>query len=61
MERYINEENNWDHYVEGYEVDVPVVGVSQNEVLQALPEIKTGKVPTLSEISLELIAASWGV
>ena len=38
-----------------------VVCVCREEVLQALNEIKIGKVPGPSELSLELIAASWGV
>ena len=36
------------------------VCVNRQEVLQALNEIKTGKAPGPSEVSLELIAASVG-
>ena len=37
MERIMNEENDWDHNVEGDTVDCPVVCVSrEEEVLQAL-------------------------
>ena len=39
----------------------PVVGVSREEVLQALNEMKTRKAPGPSEVSQELIAASRGV
>ena len=60
-ERIINEENHWDHSVEGDAVEGPVVCVSREEVLQALNEMKTGKAPGPSEVSQELIAASGGV
>ena len=56
MERIMNEENELDH-VEGDPVEGPVVCVSRGEVLQALNETKTGKVP----VNSELIAASRGV
>ena len=39
-------------------MEVPVVCVSREEVLQALNEMETGKVPSPSEASLELIVAS---
>ena len=45
MEQIMNEENDWDHNVEGDAVEGPVVCVSREEVLQALNELKTGKVP----------------
>ena len=47
--------------MEGDAVDGPVVCVSREEVLQALNEMKTGRAPGPSEVSLELIAASGGV
>ena len=53
--------NDWDHDVEGDTVEGPVVCVGREEVLQALNEMKTGKAPVPSEVSLELIAASGGV
>ena len=40
MERITNEENDWDHNVEGDEAEGPVVCVSREEVLQALNEIR---------------------
>ena len=61
VERIMNEVNDWDHKVEGDAVEGPVVLVSREEVLQALCEMKTGKAPEPSEVSLELIAASGGV
>ena len=61
MERLMNEDNDWDHNVQGDAVEGPVVCVSRQEVLQALDEMKTGKVPEPSKVSLELIAASGGV
>ena len=47
--------------MEGDAVEGPVVYVSREDVLQALNEMKTGKAPGPSEVSLELIAASGGV
>ena len=43
--------------MEGDAVEGPVVCVSGQEVLLALNETKTGKVPGPSEVTLELIAA----
>ena len=54
----MNEENDWDHNVEGDAVEGSVVCVSKEEVLQALNEMKKGKACGPSEVSLELIAAS---
>ena len=50
IERRMNEENDWDHNVEGDAVEGPVVCVSRKEVLQALNEMKTGKAPDPSEV-----------
>ena len=61
VERILNEENDWDHNVEGDTVEGPVVCVSREDVLQALNEMKTGNAPRASEVSFELIAASGGV
>ena len=61
IEGIMNEENDWDHNVEGDAVEGPVVCVSREEVLQALKGMKTGKAPGPSGVSLELIAASGGV
>ena len=61
MEQIMNEENYWDHNVEGDAVEGPVVCVSREEVLQALNETKTGIAPGPSKVSLELIAGSGGV
>ena len=47
--------------MEGDTVEGPVVCVSREKVLQALNEVKTGKAPGPSEVSLELIGASGGV
>ena len=58
MEWTMNEENDWDHNVEGYAVEGPVVCVCREKVLQALREMKAGKDPGPWEVSLELIAAS---
>ena len=61
MEGITNKENGWDHNVEGDAEDGPVVCVNREEVLQAYSEVKRGKAPVHSEVSLELIAASGGV
>ena len=61
MEKTMNDENDWDRNVQGDAAEGPVVCVSREEVLQALNEMKTGKVPGPSEVSLELIANSGGV
>ena len=58
IERIMNEENDWDHDVEGDAVEGPVGCVGREEVLQALNEMKTGRALGPSEVSLELIAAS---
>ena len=57
VERIMNEENDWDNNVERDAVEGPVVCVSREEVLQALNEMKTGKAPVASDVSLVLIAA----
>ena len=61
VERIMNDENDCDHSVEGDAVEGPVVCVCREEVLQALNEMKTGKAPGPSQVSIELIAASGGV
>ena len=61
MERIMNEENYWDHNVEGDAVEGLVVCENTQDVLQVLNEMKTGKAPGPSEVSLELIASSGGV
>ena len=47
--------------MEGNAVEGSVVCVSREEVIHALNEMKTGKAPAPSEVSLELTAASEGV
>ena len=44
--------------MEGDAVEGPVDCVSKEEVVQVLMEMKTGKAPGPSDVSLELIAAS---
>ena len=61
MERILNEENDWNRNVEGDTVEGPVVCVGREEVLQVSNEMKTGKSPGPSDVSIELIAASGGV
>ena len=57
----MNEESDWDQNVEVDAVEDPVVCVCTEEVPQALIELKIGKSPEPSEVSLGLIAASRGV
>ena len=47
--------------VEGDAVEGPEVWVSREKMLLTLNEMKTGKAPGPSEVSLQLIAASGGV
>ena len=54
----MNEENDWDHNVEGDAVERPVVCVERKCYRH---QMKTGKAFGPSEVSLELIAASGGV
>ena len=54
----MNEEIGWDLNMEGDAIEGAVVCVSIEELLQAINEMKTGKAPGPSEVSLELIAAS---
>ena len=61
MEWIMNEENDWDHNVEGDDVEGTADSVGREEVLQALNEMRTRKAPGPSEVSFELIAASHGV
>ena len=58
MERILDEENDWDHNVEGDSVEGPVVCVSREEVLQALNEMQTGKALARSDVPLEQVVAS---
>ena len=55
-----HEEIEWDHYL-GDAVEGLVVCVSRGEVLLALNDMKTGKAPRPSDVSLELIATSGAV
>ena len=55
VERMMNEENDWDHSVEGDAVETPVVCVGRE---QALNEVKTGRANGHSEVLLKLIAAN---
>ena len=47
--------------MEGDAVEGPVVCVTREDILQTLNDMKTGKAPGPSDVSLELIAASRGV
>ena len=52
LEGIMNEESDWDHYVERDTVEVPVECVNREEVMQAIGEMKT---PGCPDVSLELI------
>ena len=60
VEWIMNEENDWDHNLEGGAVEGPIVCVCREEVLQALNEMKTGKAHGPSEVSLQL-TAEWAL
>ena len=45
VERLMNEENVWEHYVEVDMVEDPVVCVNGDEAVQARKEMKTGGSP----------------
>ena len=47
MVRIMNEENDWDHIVEGNAAEGPVNCVCREEVVQVLNEMKIGKAWTL--------------
>ena len=57
MKGIMNEENDWDHNEEGDAVEGQVVYVSREEMLLALDEMKTGKAPGPSDVSLVFISA----
>ena len=61
MERMMNEENNWDHNAGDTVYGVVDCVRREEEVVQALNEMKIGKAPGHGEVSLELIAASGAV
>ena len=58
MERIMNGENKWDHYVEADLVKGPVKRVSREEVVKAMREMKVEKAAGTSEVSVEIVAAS---
>ena len=58
MERIMNEEDAWDHHVEGDAAEGAVVCVSRGQVVQVLDEMKAVKASGPSDVSLELIAVS---
>ena len=57
-QKYHDGKHDWDHNVEGDPAEGSVACVGREEVLQALNEMKTGKVPGYSDALLEMIAAS---
>ena len=59
MERIKNEENVWDHNVEGDAVESPVVCVGREEVLKALNENR--KSPCIFKSIIAVECCKWGV
>ena len=59
IERFMTEENDLDHNMEGDAVEGPVDCGYRDIVVQALSEVKTRSVHGSSDLSLELIATSW--
>ena len=58
MEKIMNEENEWDQKVEADPVEGPVEGISREEVVKAIKEMKIGKAAGPSEVCVEMIEAS---
>ena len=58
MERFMNEENEWNQNVQADLVEGPVERVSREEVAKALGKMKAGKAARPSEVSVKMIAAS---
>lgn len=58
MEKIMNEENEWDQKVEADLVEGPVEGISREEVVKAIKEMKMGKAAGPSEVCVEMIEAS---
>ena len=52
MERITNEEDDWDHDVEGDGVEGPVNCAWRDQVVQVLNEVKIGKAPGPCDVSL---------
>ena len=50
MKRIMNEENDWDHYVEGDAVEGAVYFVSRDEVVRVLSEMKSGRAYHSSDV-----------
>ena len=50
IENTANEENDWDHHVEGDAVECPVVCVSRDHVVQVLNEMKSNKAQGPSDV-----------
>ena len=53
----MNVENEWDQMVEADMVKGPVVGVTEEEVMKAMNEIKLGKAVGPSEVNMDMIIA----
>ena len=58
MEKIMNKENKWDRIVETDLVEGPVEKMACNEIVEAIQSMKSGKATGLSEVSVEMIAAS---
>ena len=58
MKKIMNEENEWDCMVETDVVEGLVNKVTQNEIVEAMQRMKSGKATGLSEVSVEMIVAS---
>ena len=54
----MNEDNEWDHKVETNVVEGQVEKVARNEIVEAMPKMKSGKATGPSEVSVEMIIAS---
>ena len=58
MEKILNVENEFDQMAEAHMVEGPVEGVTYEEVMKAMNEMKLGKAAGPSKIKMDMIMAS---
>ena len=58
MEKILNVENEWDQMAETDMVEGPVEGVTYEEVMKAINEMKLGKAAGPTKVNMDMIMAS---
>ena len=58
MEKIMNVENEWDQMAEADMVEGPVEGVTYEEVMKAMNNMKLGKAAGPSDVNMDMIMAS---